>query len=79
MREFKPLVPKVHDCPDVSDLYDWIDRNRPELETKMSILGCTPPEAIIIMLLNRIASESIEMNEPIPDDWGPGADPTNQE
>ncbi len=79
MREFKPLVPRVHDRPEVNDLYEWLDRNRPEIETKMAILGCTSAESVVIMLLNRIASETIDMNEPIPDDWGPGADPTNQE
>lgn len=67
---FDPLVPKYHEVEDTKDLIEWLNRCRPELETKMELLKCTAAEAVMIMLLNRIASETIDLNEPPPgDEW----------
>lgn len=73
---FEPLKAKNHaDTEEGRDIHDWLERNRPEIETCMALLGCTATEAALLMLCNITARETTERNEPPPDNWGPGANP----
>lgn len=74
MPDMLPFTPQWHVCDDNEDTIPWLERNRPHLESLMLVFDCTLLEAVTIMLLNRIANETLEMNTPPPDDWGPGAE-----